>query len=120
MNNLFTMLLAFATFFAFNQDSYARGWASAAVPTHIEIERGGGFMVLGAFGNAGNCSKTGSFYVKSDHPQYDKLYATVLAAYMAGKKVKPYIHSCEPVTWHAVSSVTYNTMTRYGALYIQD
>lgn len=120
MNKSVLIKLALCSLYLFSHYSYAGGWATPAVPTHIEIERGGGFMVWGAFGNAANCSKAASFYVKADHSQYDKVYATVLAAYMAGKKVKPYIHTCEPVGWHSVSSVTYNTMTRSGALYIHD
>ncbi|ACA85775.1 hypothetical protein [Shewanella woodyi] len=122
MMNKTRLVLIFASLFislvSFN--SYAGGWATPAVPTHIEIERGGGFLVVGAFGNAGTCTKGDKFYVKIDHPQYDKIYATVLAAYMAGKKVRPYIHTCAPVTWHSTTAVTYNIMTRSGALYIHD
>ena len=103
-----------------NFNVYAGGWANPAVPTHIEIERGGGFLVHGAFGNAADCTQTNNFYVQSDHPQYDKVYATVLAAYMAGKRVKPYLHICAPVPWHSVNAVTYNIMTKSGALYIHD
>lgn len=115
-----TLTLCLLTISLFSLNVYAGGWATPAVPTHIEIERGGGFLVHGAFGNAANCTIGNKFYVKSDHPQYDKVYATVLAAYMAGKKVKPYLHICEPVSWHSVPSVTYNIMTRSGALYIHD
>ncbi|QDO85855.1 hypothetical protein FM037_24590 [Shewanella psychropiezotolerans] len=120
MKHIITAVFAISALFILTSDCYAGAWSTPAIPTHIEIERGGGFMVHGAFGNAANCTQENKFYVKSDHPQYDKLYATVLAAYMAGKKVRPYIHTCEPVTWHSTTAVTYNIMTRSGALYIFD
>ncbi|WP_230390678.1 hypothetical protein [Reinekea sp. G2M2-21] len=94
----------------------AGGWATAAIPTRIDIERGNGFMIYGSFGNAGGCSQSNKVFVKIDHPQYDAIYSTVLAAYMAGKKVQPYIHTCEPVTWYAVPTTTFNILSSSGAL----
>ena len=113
---LFTTLLLISVNFLVE----AAGWANPAVPSHIEIERGGGFMVHGAFGNAGECTIANKFYVNSDHPQYDKVYSMILTAYIAKKKIKPYINSCGAVTWHSISSVTYNIMSKSGAIYIHD
>lgn len=98
--------------------SYAGGFTQFATPTKIDIERGGGFMVYGAFGNPGGCTVPDRLYVKKDHSQYDKIYATVLAAFMSGKRVQAYAHSCAPVGWYSVESTTYNTLDPWGVLNI--
>lgn len=95
-------------------------WATAAVPTRIDIERGNGFLIYGKFGNAGNCSIANKVYVKINHPQYKELYATVLAAYMAGKRVQPYVNGCITVSWYVHPSTTFNTLTSGGALNIMN
>ena len=100
--------------------SFAGSWATPAVPTRIDVERGNGFMIYGQFGNAGNCSIANKVYVKIDHPQYKELYSTVLAAYMAGKRVQPYINSCITASWYVAPSTTFNTLTSGGSLNIMD
>ncbi len=95
-------------------NSTAGGRVSWAVPTQIDIERGNGFMVYGSFGNPGECSTGNQFYVKKDHPQYDKIYSAVLSAHASGKEIMAYIHTCEPVLWYSVNSVTYNTLGPSG------
>lgn len=104
----------------FSVNVFAGGWATPAVPTGVDIVRGEGFMVYGAFGNPGECSAWGKFFVKIDHPQYSEIYSAVLAAYMSGKKVKPYIHGCTSLGWYAVSSTTFNILSSNGALNIQN
>ncbi|MCW8878013.1 MAG: hypothetical protein OQK51_13255 [Kangiellaceae bacterium] len=50
-------------------------------------------MIWGVFGNPAGCTKDNAVWVKGEHPQYDKLYSTALAAFMAGKKfVFTFIH----------------------------
>lgn len=94
--------------------SLAGGRVTWAVPTQIDIERGNGFMVYGNFGNPGECSMADRFYVKKEHPQYDKIYSAVLSAHASGKEIMAYIHTCEPVLWYSVDSVTYNTLGAAG------
>jgi len=96
----------------------AAGWTVAAVPTQIDIERSGGFMVYGAFGNPGGCAIGDQFYVKSDHTQYKEIYAAALAAFTAGYKLRAYIHSCEAVTWYTVAPNAYNIVHLYTAVTI--
>ena len=100
--------------------SFAGAWANPAVPTRIDIERGNGFMIYGQFGNAGNCSVANKVYVKINHPQYNELYSTVLAAYMSGKRIQPYINACITAGWYVVPSTTFNTLTASGSLNIMD
>ena len=96
--------------------SIAGGWSQAAVPSRIDIERAGGVMVYGNFGNAGACTIDGRFYLKTSHPQYQQAYAAILAAFSSGKKVQVYIHTCEPVGWYAVTSTTFNIVNESGAI----
>lgn len=100
----------------FSTCSFAGGWATPAVPTRIEIERGNGFMIYGAFGNAGGCTIPDRIYVEIDHPQYKEIYSTVLVAYMSGKKVEPYIHTCKTRSWYVTPEQTFNTLTSAGTL----
>jgi len=46
------------------------GLSLAAVPTAIDIERSGGFMVYGEFGNVAGCTTSDRMYIQSSHPQY--------------------------------------------------
>lgn len=88
----------------------AAGRTNWAIPTQIDIERGGGFMIYGSFGNVANCTVGNVFYVRSDHPQYEKIYAAALTAFTAKKQIRAYIHACEPVTWYASSGTSYNIL----------
>lgn len=109
---LFLFLTSFVTF------AEAGSWSQTAEPTRIDIERGNGVMIYGAFGNAGECSTSNKVFIEKSHPQYDKVYAMVLAAFASNKKLRIYIHSCKPVTWYAVKETTFNTLTSAGAINI--
>ena len=100
--------------------SIAGGWSNAATPTRIDIERGGGLMIYGGFGNPGNCVVSGRIYIEIDHPQYEQVYAMVLMAYASGKKIQAYSHHCKPVGWYSVTSTTYNVVAPYGAVNIMN
>ena len=105
---------------AFSSAVYGGGWSNAAIPTQIDIERGGGFMVYGSFGNAGGCTVADRIYVLKGHPQYKEIYSAVLAAFTSGKKVQIYVHSCGPVSWYSVSTTTYNFMDSASALMLSN
>lgn len=92
--------------------SYAGAFSNWAVPTRIDLERGNGVLVYGEFGNAGDCVITNKVYIPESHPQYDKAYAMVLAAFTAGKEVVFYIDQCLPVGWYAQASNTFNATTK--------
>jgi len=98
----------------------ASGRSVWAIPTQIDIERGNGFMVYGAFGNPGECTSSNKFYVKKEHPQYDKIYSAILAAFTSAKKIRTYIHECEPNLWYSSASVTYNTLMPNGDVQIKN
>jgi hypothetical protein len=99
---------------------FAGGFTDAAVPTRIDLVQAGsaGFMVYGHFRNVSSCSVSNQFYVEIGHPQYNQIYSTVLAAFMAGKKIWIYSHACKPVPWYTVDTVTYNTMEPSGSIQI--
>ena len=99
--------------------SYAGARTNWAVPTQINIVRGEGVMVYGDFGNPNNCTKADLFFIKSDHPSFDRIYSTLMTAYLAKKEVKAYIHECQPVLWYSVVETTYNTLTLSGDFQIK-
>jgi hypothetical protein len=98
--------------------TFAGGWATPAVPIRIDVVQGGGFMIYGAFGNPGNCTIADKVFVEKEHPQYNEIYATVLAEYMSGKRVQPYAHSCKTRGWYVTPDITFNTLTSGGSLNI--
>jgi len=100
----------------FSSISFAGGWTGWAVPTRVDVEGVSGFMVYGAFGNSGGCTVENQFYVQKGHPQYKEIYATALAAFMGGKKVQTYIHSCGAVGWYSLSPTAFNIMGPTSAL----
>lgn len=64
---------------------FANAWSNWAVPVQIDVERGNGFMIYGAFGNPNSCTNADRLYVHVSHPQYTKIYALVMTAFTAGK-----------------------------------
>lgn len=98
--------------------SLAGGWTNWAVPTRLDVERGNGVMIYGNFGNPSQCTNEGRVYIPVSHPQYDKVYALLLAAFTANKQVLLYSHSCDSVLWYTNESVTYN-IVGHGAVNIR-
>lgn len=97
------------------------GRTSLAVPTRIDtIGVHNGFMIWGEFGNPSGCTEVNSIWVKGDHQQYDKIYSTALAAFMAGKKIAAYAHSCETVGWYTTPDHTFNVLGPSGDLRISN
>lgn len=97
------------------------GRTSPAVPTKIDtIGVHNGFMIWGAFGNPAVCTEANAIWVKGEHPQYDKIYSTVLAAFMAGKNISAYAHSCETVGWYTTPDHTFNVLGLSGDLQISN
>lgn len=99
---------------------YAGGSTNWVTPTRIDLERGRGMMVYGLFGNPSDCTIPNQIYVNSDHPDYDRIYSMILAAYMSGKKISAYSHSCDSVGWYSSTNVTYNIIQQNSAVYIKD
>ncbi len=96
--------------------STAAGWATAAVPTRVDVVRDDGFMIYGAFGNAGGCTIENRVLVQKSHPQYSEIYSLALAAVMAEKRVQPHISGCKTNGWYVTSEKTFNIMAPSDAL----
>ena len=60
------------------------------------------------------------FFVEKSNTQYEQIYATILSAYLAKRRISIYSHTCEPVGWYTVTSTTYNYLKSYGALSVAD
>ena len=101
----------------------AGGWTSYEASgdqgsiDYVEVVRAQGFMVIGKLGNPAGCTRVNYLWVSINHPQYDQLYSTVLAAFMGGKKIHAYASTCSEIGWHSGS---FNTLTSSGALYIKN
>ncbi|TRY33421.1 hypothetical protein [Aliiglaciecola sp. M165] len=102
--------------FVFSSAAMAGGWTNTVPVEHVEIIRGQGFEIKGAFGNPSNCSGSDSIFVSTNHPQYDQLLSVALTAFTADKKLKIYSHKCIDYGWHGG---TYNELTADGAMYIK-
>ena len=96
--------------------SMAGGFSEGAIPTRIDIDRERGLMVYGNFGNPAGCTISDRVYINYTHPQYQQIYSAVLAAYASGKRIQVYAHTCKPVGWYSVDSVTYNHVESYGTV----
>lgn len=94
----------------------AGGWTNNGVLENVEVVRSQGFMMKGALGDAADCGSDGYLWVPIDHPQYDLLYSTALAAFMGAKKIHAYAHTCTEIGWHGGS---FSTLSGAGALYIK-
>jgi hypothetical protein len=100
--------------------AFAGGWTSIATPTRVDIERAGGFMVYGNFGNPEGCVVKSKFYVLSSHPQYKEIYTAVMTAFTHNKKIQAYVHTCAPVDWYADANTTWNIVGDKGAVNISN
>ncbi len=100
----------------------AGGLSNATTPTGIDIVQAGtvGFMLYGQFGNIGECTTSVKVFVKKDNPHYEQFYSTALAAFMAGKKIQVYIHTCEAIGWYSPPTITYNVLGSGGSLYLRN
>ncbi len=115
---VFAKALLASALMAFALPANAAGGSTAyAVPTKIEIVRGQGFIIFGAYGNPGPtpCTRVDTIWVPISHPQYSELLSTALSAFAGQFKLQAYVHTCTSIGWHGG---TYNELTSHGALYI--
>ena len=105
-----------ACIFVFSFSANAGGWTADATIERVEIVRDQGFMVFGTFGNPSECTATDALWIPISHTQYEQLYSTALSAFIGGKKLKAYAHTCSEIGWHGGS---YNTLSNSGAMYIK-
>ncbi len=113
-------LFAFCSLLLASSAALAQGFTAAAVPTRIDVERGDGFHIVGAFGNVGGCTFENQLFIKIDHPQYKQIYAAALAAFAGKYKISAYVHGCETVAWYSGPPNTFNIVHAYSALAISD
>lgn len=104
---------------SFSSLTNAGGWLNPGVPTRIDLVGTNGIMVFGAFGGAG-CSRADQFFISSTVPWYKDAYSMILAAYMSGKKIRAYSHTCKPVGWYSTTDITYPFVESYSSVYIQN
>jgi len=113
---LVILILSISSINVFAQDI---GRVTAAIPTIINTVRGDGMMIYGAFENPGSCDIANAVWVDRTHPEYQQLYSTALAAFMGGKKLDMFIHSCTSVPWIA-GDKTFNKLNTVGDFRIRN
>jgi hypothetical protein len=106
--------------FLISTDCFAGAWSNWAMPTRLDVVRQDGIMVYGAFGNPAGCTVPNQFFLAYGTAQYSQIYATLLMAFSTGKQVQVYAGSCAPAPWYSVASTTYNTVTTYEAVNVQN
>ncbi len=65
-------------------------------------------------GNPNDCERDVAVILKDSDPNFDKAYAMILAAYMAGKEIRAYSDGC-----HTFDEKTYNYIRGYKYLQIR-
>ncbi len=116
--SVFAKALLASALMAFALPAIAAGGSTAyAVPAKIEIVRGQGFLIFGAYGNPGPnpCTRDEAIWVPISHPQYSELLSSALSAFAGQFRLQAYVHVCTSIGWH---SGTYNELSKDGALYI--
>lgn len=101
------LLISFITLIN-SSNSYAAGSLAFNKINQIAFQTGGFFMYAPNWPNPNNCTRSNAVVLLSSDPNYDKAYALLLSAYMAGKLVKGYSNGCT-----TFDGQTYNT---YGAI----
>lgn len=105
-----------ATIFLLMGQVWAGGYTKLASIESVEIIRGQGFEVRGKFGNPANCSSPDTIFFPKVHPQYEQLLSVVMTAFVSGKRIQAYIHSCVEYGWHGG---TFNQLDGAGALIVR-
>lgn len=101
--------------------AYSASYSEAGVPSLVRIVSDVGFRVSSdGFGNPEDCGIPNQIVVELDHPQYKEIYSTVLAAYMAKKKVRFYVNSCKVHGWISSSSMNTLNATQTNQVEIRD
>ncbi len=102
-------------------NAYSADYSGAGVPEIVRIVSNVGFRVSsGDFGNPEDCGIPNQIVVPQDHPQYSEIYSTVLAAYMAKKKIRFYVNSCQVHSWISSNSMNTLSATQTNQVEIRD
>lgn len=87
------------------------GWNTI---TAIAFQNEDLFLYSSSWNNPNGCGKDNAVILKNTDPNFDKAYAMLLAAYMAGKQIKAYSDGC-----HTFDEQTYNHIRGWKYLLVQ-
>lgn len=94
-------------------------WAAGAVGdgkvTQVAFQTGGLFLYAANWSNPNNCTKSNAVVLLDTDVNYDKAYALLLAAYMAGKTIYGYSDKCVEF-----DGQTYNAIRGFKYLVVHD
>lgn len=91
----------------------AGGGLSAQAINKLAFQTGGLFIYASGWANPNACTRSSAVVLKETDPNYDKAYALILAAYMAGKKVSGYSDGCvefDGQTYNSIRGFKYLTV----------
>ena len=111
-NSIKRGILSFLVIISFN--SLAAGPIAQDTIDKVAFQTGGFFLYADGWGNPNNCTQDSAIVLQNTDPNYDKAYALLLAAYMAGKTVSGYSNECVDF-----DGQTYNMIRGYKYLLIE-
>jgi hypothetical protein len=116
--------LALIASIAVSSVASAGGQTNSALITKIELIRGDGMVLFGAFGNPSSfnaaCTSGDLIFVKKDHPDFKMIHTMATAAQLSGKRVYAYTHVCDYLTWYTGTTATYPRLTVDGVIAVLD
>lgn len=92
----------------------AAGGLPAQNINKLAFQTGGLFIYADNWANPNACTRSSAIVLKETDPNYDKAYALVLAAYMAGKKLSGYSDGCV-----GFDGQTYNSIRGFKYLVVE-
>ena len=99
----------------FAASASAAGWLNFKRIETVAFQTGGFFLYAeGGWDNPNACSRSNAIVLQTSDPNYDKAYALLLAAYIAGQQVKGYSDGCA-----TFDGQTYNTVRGFKYLQIK-
>ena len=103
----------------FPSETFAGGWTKTGSVYNIETVRSQGFLIKGDLGEKIGCDTAlpDALWVGIDHPQYEHLYSTALAAFLSSKKIRAYAHTCTAIGWRGGE---FSTLSGAGSLIISE
>jgi len=94
MKNILTLMNAALIVIAFSSEALAGGEIASNKINFVAFQTGGFFMYGDNWGNPNACTRSTAVVLSEVDPNYEKAYALLLSAYMAGKSISGYSDEC--------------------------
>lgn len=108
-------VFVFITILLLPMFAFAKGGIKLNKVNAVGFQSVGFFLYADDWGNANDCTRTDAIVLQSSDPNYEKAYALLLSAYMAGKKISGYSDYCVDF-----DGQTYNMIRGFKYLKVSD